>query len=241
MHLAVIVAVLILAVAVQGVAGMGFGMIAVPFLVWHFGAIDGITWANVCGLMVAAGLFWMNREAVEWQKVGLFLIGSVPAIFATVYLLKAIPEEKIHFFVGALMLGMVIFSLLALKLPAVSGRWPALLTGFLGGFLSLSVAQSGPVMAAYAQATRWPQKSFAATLQPYFLALALIIVPLKLTLGLTSDMSGLYSWEIVFFAAAIAFGAYVSKWLAKILSPMRARYLAIAVATLGSLHVLGLF
>lgn len=238
MEIAILVIAIIFGASIQGVAGMGFGMIVVPFLVWHFGAVDGITWSNLMGIFVSASLCLVQWRDIEWKKVGLFLLGSAPAVPLTIWALRAVPAAQMNLIVGILMLTMVTFAVFALKLPPLKGPTPAVITGTISGFLSVAVAQSGPIMAAYAQATRWEQRKFSATLQPYFVILALGVVSGKLALGMTEHPEQLLSWNLPLFIAAIAAGALIAKYLRRAMNPMTARYIAITIAIIGSIRVL---
>ncbi len=65
------------------------------------------------------------------------------------------------------------------RLPTVSGRWPAVFSGLIAGFTSALAGVAGPAITVYAQASKWEQRSFAATLQPIFFVSGLISIVAK--------------------------------------------------------------
>lgn len=217
---------------------MGFGMITAPILTIYFGPIDGILWCNICGLFLNIGLFISKFKDIEWQKFWILTAAGMVGTLSAILLIRSISKAELHLLLGILMIIMVIFSVFALKLPQVSGRIPDLLAGFLGGATSVAVAQSGPIMAAHAQATRWSQKSFAATMQPYFFALNLAVISLKYLFNMASPQMNLWNLQAALILLAIPFGIYFSQFLARIISANTARNIAIIVAGFGSVFVL---
>lgn len=105
--------------------------------------------------------------------------------------------------------------------------------------MSALVAQSGPVMAAYSQTTRWTQREFAATLQPLFLCFNVIVVTSKVWFGgQNAVLTSLPAPTIAAILGAILVGTVVARWLKKFVKPQWARNLALALATFGALRVI---
>lgn len=238
MEILLVLVVVTIGAMVQGLAGAGFGMVSVPTLVWYFGAIDGITWANLMAIIVAFSLLGANWDLVEWQKVFYLFLGAAPAIVLSVLYLKSIPEHILHLVLGTLMLLMVSISVFAFSFPPISGRISLTTTGFLAGTMSTAVAQSGPLMTAYAQASRWPQKSFAATMQPFFLLMNIVVIPSKLLLGLNQNMGRVLGWEFPVILSGILVGTLLVRFIKDVVSARSARKLAILVAFIGSILVI---
>lgn len=227
------------ATCVQGVAGMGFGMVTVPFFVVIIGAHYGILWSNICGGVVAFVLILARFRDIEWSRLKLLLAGAIPALLGTVFALRFVPDRVFSVFVGVIMLAMVAFSLLAPRFKPLP-LFPASLSfGFLAGAMSALVAQAGPTMAAYAQTTRWGQKEFAATLQPLFLCFNIFVVGGKLWFGGQGGAaSALPPFAILVLSLAIVLGVLASRFLIRIVKPLWARNLALTLATLGALRVI---
>ena len=177
MEMVLLTAIVLLGTCVQGLAGMGFGMIAVPVFVVAAGAHYGILWGNICGGLVTLLLFVTGFRDVNWYRFRLLMLSALPALFATVVALRFVSDRVFSIFVGIIMLALVFFSIFAPRFRAVPVFSGSLIFGFLGGMMSALVAQSGPVMAAYSQTTRWSQREFAATLQPLFLCCLLYTSP----------------------------------------------------------------
>ncbi|MDO5729621.1 MAG: sulfite exporter TauE/SafE family protein [Actinomycetaceae bacterium] len=231
-------AIIVLGSIVQSISGMGFGLVTVPIFVALYGPIEGVLWGNVVGMITALTLMVQKRENIDWGIAGRFSLASVPAIVITVLAMRQLESASLDLYVGGLMLVMVTFGLVAPKLPEANGKIYDYITGFVGGFLSASVAQSGPAMTAYAQATRWNQLKFAATLQPYFLAMNVVNIPLKMTVSIDRASSTLSIPTLLIGAMGIAAGTLLAKRLIAFVSAQTARKFAMAVAFVGATLVL---
>lgn len=239
MDFVILTATTLLATCVQGVAGMGFGMVAVPVFVVLIGAHYGIVWGNICGFFVALTLFIVRFRDVNWYRFKWLMLSSLPALIGTAFLLRFVPDRIFSVFVGIIMLVMVFFSLFALRFKPLPVFSSSLIFGFLAGMMSTLVAQSGPVMAAYSQATRWKHREFAATLQPLFLGFNVVVVASKVWFGGQSGaLTALPLPVIIAILATILAGTFISRFLVKIIKPQWARNLALALATIGALRVL---
>lgn len=223
----------------QSLAGMGFGMVSVPVFVLLFGPAEGVLWGNILGLVNAGVLLVIKHKDVEWKTALRFTFGSIPVVVVTVLLIRLIPRGPMEIIVGALAVTMAVFSVVTPQLKRASGPIPQYATGAIGGFLSATVAQSGPAMMAYAQATRWDQVKLAATLQPYFLALNLLTVPLKWGLGVVPVVPHSVSVSAVFTAlTGIVVGTVVAFVVHTRIDVRWVRYLALTLATVGAVIVL---
>ena len=61
----------------------------------------------------------------------------------------------------------------------IDGRGYAMASGAAGGFMNTLAGIAGPAITVYAQASRWPQKTFAATLQPLFFVSGAVSLTVK--------------------------------------------------------------
>lgn len=222
---------------VQGIAGMGYGMVVVPVMSLMIGSANGVLWGNITGIITALMLAITKWRDIEWKKVGVLVVSSFPAVLLTTWLLSHLHSGWLDVLVGSLMVAIVIFSLVALRFPPVHGVAPLAATGFVSGMLSATVAQSGPVLAAYAQASRWKQINFAASLQPYFIVLNMVVVPSKLFNGLGSVETLTPAFLLVAFVMIVA-GSLIARPLSRIIPFKVARGLALTVAAVGATMIL---
>lgn len=231
-------ALLILAVlmgsAMQRLTGLGFALVAAPFLVLLIGPVNGVILVNICGALTSASVLARVFRHVQWRKYAVLapsaLIGIVPGAIIVQY----VPTAWLELFVGAL----VILSLtvgLALRSPRRrAGLPPLVLAGSVSGLMNTTAGVGGPALSVYAIMARWEQIPFAATMQPYFLTIGITSVTAKL-LTQPSSMPQLPPWIWASMAAAIVLGLFAGEALAKRMPAQSARRLMVLLAYVGSI------
>lgn len=229
-----IVGATLVASGVQSIAGMGFGLVAVPVFITLFGPAEGVLWGNVIGSVTAGTLLLEKRKDVDWAIAIRFTVAAVPVIFATVLLTRNLDASMMDVVAGLIMLTLVAFTLFARNMPRAQGRLPMYFTGGMGGFLSASVGQAGPVLTAYARAAQWPQRSFAATLQVYFLAMNAVNIPLKLAVGYGPHDGRLAVATLVAGLVGTGLGTVAARKVSSHITKQQARNFAMIVACVGA-------
>lgn len=239
MELVVIVFVTILIGAcMQRVSGMGVGLIGGPVLSVAIGPVEGIMVINALAAVNAALSTVTVRKDVDWGKFALIgsvmVIGAVPAA----WLINLISPAVLQIVVGALLLvALAVTSFGRRWIPPVSGRLPAAVSGVIGGFSNTLAGVAGPVITVYAQASRWDQRTFSATLQPLFIVSGVVSFAIKYFTG-AGEITG-QPWGIWPAAlAAMVIGIGIGMLLVRRVPRETARKLAVTLATLGALTVL---
>ncbi len=224
----------LVASGVQSIAGMGFGLVAVPVFIALFGPAEGVLWGNIIGSVTAGTLLVEKRKDVDWAIAARFSVAAVPVIFATVLLTQNLDASMMDLAVGLIMLALVSFAVFARNMPRAQGRLPMYFTGGVGGFLSAAVGQAGPVLTAYARAAHWPQRSFAATLQVYFLAMNAVNIPLKLAVGYGPHDGRVAIATLAAGLVGIALDTFVARTVSARITKQQARNFAMIVASVGA-------
>lgn len=223
--------------SIQSISGMGFGLAVVPFLVVIMGPNQGVLWGNLLGLVISTVVAITRWQDIEWRIFTKFTMAAFPAVLLTVLVLREIPLAIMEIGLGLLMLAMVAFSFLAPRLPIINGPLAIYGTGFLGAVFSAAVAQSGPVMTAYAQSSRWKQHHFSATCQPYFVVLNIFNIVSKLNLGLVPDFGHGAWWVAIVAVLGILIGNFLAIKGQRLVSPEKARLAAMIIGGVGAVIV----
>jgi uncharacterized membrane protein YfcA len=229
----VLVAVFIGAIA-QRIAGLGFALLISPFLVILLGAHGGVLMVNVCGLVSSLLILFRVWREVDWNMYRWLavpaVLGSVPASFAAVFL----PSAPLAVTVGAVVLAALSVSLLLQRTSVVvSGNPPKALAGFASGVTNAIAGVGGPAVSVYALLSRWPQRPFAATLQPFFVTIAVVTLAAKLALD-PGQMPPFSASAWVLIAAMIVAGIYTGEKLQRFIADEHARFGVIVIAFLGA-------
>lgn len=236
-ELSLIFGIIFLGAGVQRVSGMGFGLITGPVLAMVLGPIEGILVLNVMAVINAAMMTATSRRDVKWQRFGLIasvlVVGAIPAAF----LLTVVPVAVVLAMVGALTLvSLAIVTSAQGKIPHAAGRVPALIAGIAAGFMNTLAGVAGPALMVYAQASRWEQKSFSATLQPIFVVAGVVSIVVKMVSGAANlDHTEILVWPVGL--AAMTGGLLLGSVLSRNIPAARARKFAIGIAVAGAAAV----
>jgi uncharacterized membrane protein YfcA len=221
-----------LGAATQRITGLGFALVAAPFLVLLLGPFAGVLVINVLGVVASVLVLAQVRRDVDVRR-GLLL--SAPALVAVLpgaLVARHTAPAVLQVLVG----GCVVVALLVVlgtarrsdtRPASGTGTGAALLAGAASGFMNATAGVGGPALTVYAVASRWPQRAFAATAQLCFVVIGTATVAAK---GLPSLAAR--DWAVA--AAALAAGLGVGTLLARRVSPTRARTAALALALVGS-------
>lgn len=159
--------------AMQRISGMGVGLITVPVLSLLLGPVVGVLMVNVIATVNAVVNTWGMRRDIDWSKFWPIGLSLVVGILPGAIVVARVSTSTLLVLVGALLLvALSVVTLGKRYVPQVEGPLAAAVAGAVGGFMNTLAGVAGPAITVYAQAARWPQRVYAATLQPVFLVAA---------------------------------------------------------------------
>ena len=215
----------------QRISGMGVGLIAAPVLSLLLGPVDGILLVNLLAVINAATNTWGLRADVDWKKFAplALVFGVVPGT----WVVANAPTNVLLVLVGALLLlALSVVTLGKRYVPRVEGTVPAAASGVIGGFMNTLAGVAGPAITVYAEAARWPQRVYAATLQPIFLVAGTLSFTVKVVAG-AADVTGIEPALWVATLSALAVGIGAGKRLAPRVPSTTAHKIALGLAFAG--------
>lgn len=221
-------ATIFLGAVMQRVSGMGFALVASPFLVALLGPFEGILVINLFGALASFVILQTVWRDVAFKKAGLILIPAAVATIPGAVVAQFVPSAVLATGIGALVLVTLVGSFFLQGNSRVMGRGGALTAGAVSGFMNVTAGVGGPAVSAYAIATRWPQREFAATAQLYFCALGAISLLAKHALPSLSWQS----WVVC--AAALAVGVGLGHFFSHLVSASTARVMVVVLAFVGA-------
>lgn len=228
----VIVAVLAGA-ALQQVTGIGFALVAAPFLVLLLGPVDGVLLVNVCGALTA-GLILLNvLQEVDWRRYAILAPSALIGITLGAWAVGLVPSAVLDLGIGLLLAA----ALTTMLVPSASGMRPrrryAVTAGALSGFMNTAAGLGGPAVTVFAVATRWPLTSFRPTMQAYFLTIGSCAFLVKLLTG-AAAVPALPTWLWLAVVTAAVGGLVVGTRLTRVLPEAGARLALIVVSYIGA-------
>lgn len=218
---------------VQGVAGFGFSLMAVPIMTFFVGVKQAVPLCVLLGLITMVVLAVQLKGHLVWRRLRHIYIGLVPGIAAGTFLLKKLPDNIVETFIGTFLLAYTLYSLFfRTTLRQLHPLWGSA-AGFLSGAISASVGGGGPPVVVYTSLSGWKRDEMKASLVVCFVGMT----------GMTAAahaMSGLTSGEVLglFFLTAPAALAGLALGVWKYGRLYRDRYRRVLNVLLGILGVL---
>lgn len=198
----------------QRLAGLGFGLLVSPVLVVLLGPFDGVMIVNLCG--AASSLLILSRvwRHVDWRRYAGLGLAALLGVVPGAWLASNVPPAPLEICIGILLFAALLASQrLNRSSWRASGPVPMLGLGFTSGLMNAAAGVGGPAVTAYAVVTRWDQKSFGATLQPYFITTGLSSLLSKFLFS-GGHLPALAGWQwlgiLVAMVAGIAAGDILS-------------------------------
>lgn len=219
----------------QRVSGMGLGLITSPILMLLFGPIQGVFIVNLLAMINAAASTLTLWRQVDFKSVAIIgpalLVGIVPGAF----LVRELPTDPLLILVGVLLLlALGLVTVGSRFVPPIDGWLPATIAGTIGGFMNTLAGAAGPAITVYAQAARWDQVRYAATLQPIFFIAGLGSFGVKLLVG-AADFGAVDTMVWVVAIVALALGLYLGVRAAPHVPKPTGRAIALSLAVVGGI------
>jgi uncharacterized membrane protein YfcA len=208
----------VMGAGMQRITGMGFALVAAPFLVLLLGPVEGVVLVNVCGAVTAGAIIFRVVRDIDWKRYRALAASALLGIIPAAVLIRFIPAAVLE----------------VLKSATLPVRRRYLFTaGGLSGFMNTAAGVGGPAVSMYSIATRWQHKSFAATMQPYFFTIGTFSLVSKAITAPTSfpDLP-LGMWVAV--AVACLAGLVLGDVAARFVPARAAQILLIVLAYLGA-------
>ncbi|GEP25850.1 sulfite exporter TauE/SafE family protein [Cryobacterium levicorallinum] len=228
-----VIAAVLIGSSMQRITGMGFALVAAPFLVLLLGPIDGVIVVNVCGALTAGVILTRVFRDVDWRRYGILAACAVIGIVPGSYVLQFVPVAWLEISIGVLVAAGLTVSVNLGRVVVRDRLSFRVIAGMTSGVMNTTAGVGGPAVSIYAIATGWPQRSFAATMQPYFLTIGLASLSSKFALG-SAGVPELPVLVWILIGCACIVGLIVGDLLSRVIEPHVARRLLVIVAYLGS-------
>ncbi|MBC7442294.1 MAG: sulfite exporter TauE/SafE family protein [Ramlibacter sp.] len=219
--------------SMQRVTGMGFALVAAPFLVLLLGPVDGVILTNLCSALTAAIILTRVVRDVDWRRAGALALFAIAGIVPGAMILRYVSAAWLEIAIGVLIAVGLTASVNLGRVHIRDRRSFRAIAGVFSGFMNATAGVGGPAVSIYALATNWPHRSFAATMQPYFLFIGLTSLGAKFASG-SAGVPALQGWVWLLVAVACVAGLIQGEVLARFLKPHIARRLLVIVAYTGA-------
>jgi len=216
---------------VQRLTGMGFALVATPVMVLLYGPVDGVLTVVVLGLPASVIVLAATVRDVDWRRALLLTGAGVAVSPLAAWLVGLAPAPLLLLIVGAAGVLALLGSHLGRVATLLTGRRGAIIAGAASGMLHTASGLSGPPLIAYAAGTRWPHRSFAASLQVVFIGFHVATLMWR---GLPEFEIGDLTWLLTVTLVGSIAGTVTARWV----SVRWARMGMLAIAWTGTIAVL---
>jgi uncharacterized membrane protein YfcA len=164
---AFVVTVVLVASLAQTVAGFGFALIAVPFLVAVLDVRDTVVLTTLLSFASTAIVSRTAWRHVPWVTVGPMLAGALPGMALGLAVLLFAPEEALRLGVGVTTIVMAGALALGARIADRSLR-AEVGVGVISGILNTSTSMNGPPVVLYLQGREHARDEFRGGLAVFF-------------------------------------------------------------------------
>lgn len=227
----------------QGFAGFGYGLLAVPLvLLIGFDLPQALAMLYPSALVQCAANSWQNRDAIPWLAVRAWMPWTLPGLAGGLALLHLVtvelPAAHIHLGVAILIIASALVQLLAKPQPRERiGRPVTALAATASGLLSATVGMGGPPLVLWCLAHDWP----AMRLRTCIWAVTTLTVSILFVALLVAFGRHVWSAAVIGFVAAplTVLAALAGGRLGRGVSTVLARRLAWALLLVIAGRVIG--
>ncbi|MGI6877679.1 TSUP family transporter [Microbacterium sp. gxy059] len=231
-EIALAILAVLLGSTLQRATGMGFALFSAPFIVLLLGPMSGVALLNLCAPLASLVILARVRRDVDWRRMLVMTVAAAVGTAPALLVVLAVPGPVLEIGIGGLIV-VALTATLLMRAGEARQRTSTLgLAGFASGFMNTAAGIGGPPMSIYAIATGWEQRSFAATLQPFFVVTSLLALATKA--GTAPDALGAIPWTLwIGVVAGTGAGLVLGERVARAASPGTLQRLLISVAYLG--------
>lgn len=216
----------------QRISGMGFALVSSPFLVMVLGPHEGVMLVNLLGACSSLLIFAQAFRQVEYKKVLILLIPAMVMTLPGAWVAAALDGPLLSVIISIMVILALASSFMIRNLPMAQSKSLAVGAGAVSGFMSVTAGVSGPAIAGYAIASRWPQAQFAISVQLYFLVLSLTSLAAK------GGMPQLHWQQWAGCFAAMVVGILLGNFLAPKIPAKYSRAFVVLIAFSGAVSLM---
>lgn len=158
----------------QAITGLGFALVAGPFLIATLGRAEGVRLTVLLGVALNVMLLAGERRHASWSAAALLL---APAALATPFFewaLSYVDGRDLAVAAGVLTVLSAAVLASGVRSHRAAGRGGAVVAGTISSAMTVLAGIGGPPIAMFAVNADWPAAVLRPTLQVYFLGLNLV-------------------------------------------------------------------
>ena len=196
---------------VNGVAGFGAAMIAMPLIAPYIDLSLAVPSCTMIVLTLNCQVGWTFRKYIEWKYVKGIFIGAIPGVILSVFALQYLSEQMLKIGMGSFIFLYALWSLYTDKggYRTISSAW-GYLSGVMSSTLGMAFGFNGPPLAAYIAYSGCPAKAVKGLIGAGFIVTGVFIVGAK---GVTGEIDSSVLLIYLVATPAVLLGSKIGIWL----------------------------
>lgn len=222
----------------QRLVGMGFGMVVTPLVAATIGPLAAIMLVNLFGAITCAFIVPRVWRDIDWRAFAWMVIPAIVGLVPGMWLASVADRDVLRVAIGVIALIGVVIAI-AVK-PAAEGSDTRALqagTGVTIGVLNAGVGLGATIVGLYALLSGREHRSFAATMQPFWMTLSGAYMGLWAATGGQGAPDWPW-WAWILIGIPVVLGAFAGDWLAPRVDARIARLVIILISIAGGVIVL---
>ncbi|WP_168581620.1 TSUP family transporter [Gephyromycinifex aptenodytis] len=228
----------LLGAVLQRLSGTGVGLVVAPILSLLIGPGPGVLVTNATTTVSGFLIMLAVRHDVDWATCRRLCLAAAVGAVPGALIVRELALPWLQVVVGGVVLLAVATTVAVRDLPHIEGAGATALAGLIGGLLNTTAGVAAPAMVIYSRLRRWPQETFAATMQPVFMTMGALSVLLKTVLGSVPSSQLPPWWTPPAIVILVVVGSWVGGRLARVVPVAVAGKLAVTLALLGGASAL---
>ncbi|MDT0164059.1 hypothetical protein Q9R32_00645 [Actinotalea sp. AC32] len=216
----------------QVLSGMGFAMLAGPFLVLVLGPTEGVRLTIALGLLLNAVLLAATWSSVRWGDTLRLLVPAALLVAPAAFVTGRMGTAWVTGAAGVAVLAGVALLASGLRAAWVEGPAGPVAAGAASGVLNVLAGTSGPPIALFVAHRSWPPRVSTATMQAYSLPLNVVTLAV---IGLPSAGGA----PLAGAGVGLVVGGGLAWPFVRRIGPAVVRAMVLALAGMGGLSLLG--
>jgi len=164
------------AAAGQAITGVGFSLVAVPFLSIFAGPIFAVRTANTLACALNLVMLTAEHKETRWRDAGRLFVPAAIVVPIVGFGVRRLPADTLGVVTGTLIVVAVVALASGFRVARLRGRLGAVIAGSISGAMNVAAAVGGPAAAMYGVNAGWRHRELRPTLQAYFLGLNIVSV-----------------------------------------------------------------
>lgn len=185
---------------INNITGMGGAIVAIPIMTLLLPLKIAIPISCVCGAIICTYLTIYHIKYVNYNALFSFTIGSIPGVYAGIFILLYIPAKTLQIAIGIFLISYSFwqyFSKLITGHP--ENRFIAIFAGFISGLTNSSISFGGPPAYAYSIYVGWDRNNAIGTISFFYCLLSVLTIYKQVH-------AGLFTFELLSLTLLAAIG-----------------------------------